>query len=60
MELHRFASDSAAGVSDIETLYAAKFGVPILGKRIFILAVQDMAGMQGHGVRYTGVVAAGA
>ena len=49
----------AAGVSDIEALYSAKFGVPILGKRIFVLAIQSQAGMQDHGVHYTGVVAAG-
>ena len=50
----------AAGKSDIETLYAAKFGVPVVGKRIFVLAVQDQAGMQDNGIHYTGVVAAGA
>lgn len=50
----------AAGVSDIEALYAAKYGVPILGKRIFVLAIQSQAGMQDNGIHYTGVVAAGA
>jgi hypothetical protein len=38
-----------------ETFYAAKFGVPILGKKYVLKIVQEQAGMQDNGTLYSAI-----
>jgi hypothetical protein len=44
-----------AGSFALETLYAAKFGVPILGKKYFLKIVQEQLGMQDNGTVFSAI-----
>jgi hypothetical protein len=48
--------DPVAGVSDIAALYVAKYGVPPVGKRIFIRTRQQINGWQDNPKQTTAVV----
>jgi hypothetical protein len=45
-----------AGAFSLQTVYAAKFGALITGKRIFVKCVQSQAGMQDNGTVFTTLV----
>jgi hypothetical protein len=47
-----------AGKADLTTLYAAKFGAPVAGDRIFVKSVQMQDGYQDVGLMFSGVVPA--
>ena len=44
-----------AGTFAGETMYAAKFGVPIAGKKYFLKVVQEQLGMQDNGTVFTAI-----
>ena len=44
------------GFMDLTTAYSAKFGAPIVGKKIFVKVVQSQLGMQDNGTLYAGIV----
>lgn len=46
----------AAGAMSIQTVYAARYGALIVGKKIFIKVVQSQAGMQDNGTAFTTIV----
>lgn len=51
-------STYTAGTFSLETLYAAKFGAPIAGKRIMVKVVQTQSGMQDNGTVFGCIVGA--
>ncbi len=46
----------AAGEMSIQTVYAARYGALIVGKKIFIKVVQSQAGMQDNGTTFSCIV----
>ena len=48
----------ASGKLSLTTVYSAKFGAPIAGKKIFCKVVQSQAGMQDNGTLFTCIVGA--
>lgn len=44
------------GAMSIQTVYAAKYGALIVGKKIFIKVVQSQAGMQDNGTTFSTIV----
>lgn len=49
-------STYTAGSATLQTAYAAKFGALIAGKKIFVRAVQQIAGMQDRGTLFSCIV----
>lgn len=45
-----------SGEMSIQTAYAAKFGILVVGKKIFVKVVQSQAGMQDNGTLYSTIV----
>ncbi len=45
-----------SGALSLQTAYAAKFGILVAGKKIFVKVVQSQAGMQDSGTIYTCIV----
>jgi hypothetical protein len=48
------------GAADITGLYTARFGVPALGSKVFVVANQFVDGYEDRGIKFTAVVPAGA
>lgn len=46
----------AAGQMSIQTVYAARYGALIVGKKIFVKVVQSQAGMQDNGTVFSTIV----
>lgn len=45
-----------AGVFSLQTVYAAKFGALVAGKKIFLKVVQSQAGMEDNGTLFSAIV----
>lgn len=48
---------ATSGHFDITTVYTAKFGALIIGKKVFVKVVQAQAGMQDNGTTYASTIA---